>query len=327
MTTRSDAFVVNCVKTFASPCGRKSQALFGRSVVVFFLSVTAGSAAMAQVLADDVDFDVVVPAPAERQIIFLDQQVDRIAFGRGEVIAINGRQVIQLDDQTASESDARKRWNSVLASQVQAMDRLYSLSEPQKKKLLLAGKGDIHQHFSRLAEIRSKVTAGPLQREQFAALMKELQPIQNVTRDNLFDDNSLFQKTLRTMLTEEQRRRFRSIELEQQRRILESVMQDWDLAADRFKLWGEPRKKFIELLVPRLHISPSAGAYSHPIVFLEAWRIREQVRPLMTADEWKKFEWQVERAKDAIPILEARGLWTARLPSDAGDASQDVAKE
>lgn len=326
MTTRPDAFVVNCVKTFASPCGRGSQALFGRAVVVFLLSLTAGSAAMAQVPADDEDFDVVAPAPAERQIIFLDQLFDQIAFGRAQVIAINGGQVIQLDEQMASESDARKRWNSALAAQVQAKDRLYSLSEPQRRKLQLAGKGDIHQHFSRLAEIRSKVTAGPLQREQFAALMKELQPIQNSTLENLFDDNSLFQKTLRTMLTEEQHRRFRSIELEKQRRILESVMQDWDLAADRFKLWGEPRKRFIELLVPRLHISSTAGAYSHPIVFLEAWRIREQVRPLLSADEWKKFEWQVERAKDSIPILEARGLWTVRLAGDVDEAS-DTTKE
>lgn len=326
MTIRPDTFVVNCVNAFAPTCGRKSRTLFGRAVVVFLLSLIAGSAVMAQVPADDEAIEVAVPARAERQIIFLDQQFDRIAFGRAEVIVIDGRQVIQLDEQTAAESDARKRWNSVLAAQVQAMDRLYSLSEPQKKKLLLAGKGDIHQHFSRLAEIRSKVTAGPLQREQFAALMKELQPIQNATRENLFDDNSLFQKTLRTILTDEQRRRFRSIELEQQRRILESVMQDWDLAADRFKLWGEPRKKFIELLVPRLHISPSAGAYSHSIVFLEAWRIREQVRPLLTADEWKKFEWQVERAKDAIPILEARGLWTARLVGEVDQAS-DTTKE
>lgn len=325
MSDRRDTLLASQTQDVAAACSRRLQELCRRAVVTLMLCASINSVARLQVLADDEDDIAPVAAAADRRIVISERQFDLMAFGRGQRIA--GVQAIQIDEQTASETEARKRLNSQLSSQVQAMDRLYSLSDAQKKKLQLAGKGDIHQHFSRLFEMRLKVTAAPLQREQFVELMKELQPIQNVMQEHIFGEESLFQKTLRNILTEEQRVRHRSIEREQQRKIIEGVMLDWDRTADRFKLWGEPRKQFIELLVPHLHVPVSAGSYSHQLVFLEAWRLREQVKPLLTADEWKKFEWQVERAKEMRPTLEARGLWTTRFSDDADEASPDATKE
>lgn len=346
MTDRRDPLFASQSQDVAASWGRRLLVLSRHAVVMLVLCVPVDSPANSRALADD-DDDTVPAVPAERQMILRGQQIilrgQQVALDRGQiqqiaiqqmevgggqiqvVMVIDGVEHFQNEDQSAtSETATRKRFHLQLDSQVQAMNRLYSLSEAQKKKLQLAGKGDIHQYFSRLYEIRVKVAAQPPQGQPFNALVKEHH---DVVRSGLFGDDSLFQKTLRTMLTEEQRTRFRSIERGQQQRILESVMEDWDRAADRFKLWGEPRKKFIELLVPHLQVPVSAGAYSHQIVFLEAWRLREQVRPLLTADEWKKFEWQVGRAQEMIPALEARGLWTARLSDDAGEASPDAAKE
>lgn len=274
-----------------------------------------------------------VDAPAQRwlvlrgqQAIPIGRQLNQAAVDRGAIELIvfeGGGQRFLIEDQGTSDEEARKRFQSQLEFQVQSMTRSYSLSDAQRKKLQLAGKGDIHQHFVRLAEIRSLSNSTATQPERLAVLFAENQ---NALRAGFFCDESLFQKTLRTMLTDEQRVRYRSIGLEKQRRILESVMLDWDRAADRFKLWGEPRKKFIELLVPHLNVPASAGAYSHQIVFLEAWRLREQVQPLLTAAEWKLFEWQVERAKELIPTLEARGLWTEQRPNMDDDATEVTTK-
>ena len=343
MTDRRDPLLTSQARDVAASYGRRLMVLCSHAVVILVLCLPVDSLAISRVLADDEDD--VPAAPAERlvirrgQPIFLrGQPVDRIALDQVQIqqiaiqqipiadgqilkvaVFIGGVEHFQNEDLAASETATRRRFYLQLDSQVQVMERLYSLSSAQKKKLQLAGKGDIHQYFSRLSEIRAKVAAQPPPGQPFNALVKEHQ---DALRSGLFGDDSLFQKTLRTMLTEEQRTRYRSIKREQQRRILESVMEDWDRTADRFKLWGEPRKKFIELLVPHLQVPVSAGAYSHQIVFLEAWRLREQVQPLLTADEWKKFEWQVGRAQEMIPTLEARGLWTAGLSDDADQASE-----
>jgi len=322
VTTPSDAFAVNRVKNVSPSWGRRLRMFCGRAVP---LIATIISSVVSQTQADENDGAVPIFA-AEPQIILRRQPIGRIVLDGGQIqniVVIDDIELLQFEDHGASETQTRKRFLSLLDSQSQAMIRLYSLSAAQAKKLYLAGKGDIHQYFSRLSEIRSKSTSVPPRGEQVDAIMKEHQ---NSLRGGIFGDESLFQKTLRTILTDEQRARYQSIEREQQRRILESVMLDWDRTADRFKLWGEPRKKFIELLIPHLHVPANAGAYSHSIVFLEAWRHREQVRPLLTATEWEKFEWQVGRAKEVIPTLEARGFW-ASTSEDDGEPTPDTANE
>lgn len=329
MTTPSDAFAVNRVRNVSPTWGRRLRMFCGRAAAPLILMATIGSSVVSQTQADDNDGAVPIFV-AEPQIILRRQPVGRIVLDGGLVRNvfvidnINDIELLQTEDYSASDAETQRRFVSLLDSQSQAMIRLYSLSAAQAKKLSLAGKGDIHQYFSRLSEIRSKSTSAPPQGEHVDALLKEHQ---NSLRGGIFGDESLFQKTLRTILNDEQRARYQSIEREQQRRILESVMLDWDRTADRFKLWGEPRKKFIELLVPHLHVPANAGAFSHSIVFLEAWRHRDQIRPLLTAAEWEKFEWQVNRAREAIPTLEARGFWTSFPSDDDGESTPDTSNE
>src|SRR5690348_1383421 len=95
------------------------------------------------------------PAPAVRMHAFVmnDQQFDQWVFGNMGL---------------GSAGSARNRLDSLLTLNVDDLDRTCGLTPVQKKKLLLAGRGDIKRFFDRVEEIRKRFTKGQNDQNQFA---------------------------------------------------------------------------------------------------------------------------------------------------------------
>ena len=157
--------------------------------------------------------------------------------------------------------------------------------------------------------------------------MQRLQPLQMSGQFGSIGENSLFRKTLRRTLTDEQRVRYQAHERERRAAIIETALLNMERVANGLKLTGETRRQFVELVLENGRVPQNVGGYGQYIVLLEANQLRKRVKPLLTEAEWEKFEWQVGQAKRFVPTLESNGLWTARRINDDDEATIDATKD
>jgi hypothetical protein len=308
---------------------RCDSARFGRgqlfSLVVLTWAFSAGSAAVAR---DDAEEDEADAIAAERQVVLSEQQFDEMVFGASSahrIIVENGVQRVAVPIPNTEES-ARKRLESALQAEMQTIHDKCSLTEAQKKKLRLAGRGDIADFCGRVSELRTKLTSKPLSRQQYVELTRELQPLRMATQLGTFGEGSLFQKTLRRALTDEQHARYRVLERERKVRMVESVVSNWDRNANGVKLLINNRHRFVEVLVEHgRHLPQGQNPYLHYIVLLEAVRLEERLKPLLTEENWKKLQTQAAQAKQIEATLRNSGQWPV-VPEDDEEPS-DKTKE
>ena len=141
-----------------------------------------------------------------------DPEVEAVAGGappRKLIVTINRGSFEQL----LLNSDAitvRALFEERLPQKLNAIDRLVNLSETQKEKLRLAGRGDIKRFFDRAAEIEARFGAFDdindfEQFENWATVLShEIQSLRRGLSTRPFQDQSLFAKTLKVTLSPEQ---------------------------------------------------------------------------------------------------------------------------
>jgi hypothetical protein len=91
---------------------------------------------------------------------------------------------------------------------IRSLDELYGLSEPQKQKLQLAGRGDIHQISDRVTRLGIALTARVRDnafKMEDAAIQQELIAIDRQFSAGLFRSGSKFDKAKQRVLTTEQK--------------------------------------------------------------------------------------------------------------------------
>src|SRR5262245_6097699 len=148
--------------------------------------------------------------PSER-----DEKIEDLGAGRQAVAA--DRFAAQFERALLGEKDraglagARARLGQVLSKKIRLVDRVCGLDEVQKRKLELAGRGDVKQLFDRVEAVRSSYSAARLGDDGARAaganfliapdgLISEMTAVRAVLNSGPFDDESLFTKTLNRIL-------------------------------------------------------------------------------------------------------------------------------
>jgi hypothetical protein len=101
------------------------------------------------------------------------------------------------DDQ--SEADRHRRLDGLLRSRVDTVTEMHKLTDPQRAKLRLAGRGDIKRFFDQVEDRRPGFEK---HRHNFGAgfaALQRLNPLMRGYREGPFGDGSLFAKTLATI--------------------------------------------------------------------------------------------------------------------------------
>jgi hypothetical protein len=296
-------------------------------VAMLWLFIT-GWAALA---GGDSEEDDAEHIAAERQVILSEQQFDQMVFGGSsaqQVVIVNGQRRAMEVAQPSTEADTRKRMESAMQAEMRVIHSKCSLTEAQKKKLQLAGRGDIHQFFSRVSELRPKLTSKPLSRQQYNEAIQELQPLRYLPQYGALGDNSLFRKTLRQLLKDDQLVRYRSLERERRVAVVDGVLLNWGRMTNGIKLTGERHKQIINLLVDHGQFPQGFSPYTHYIVMLEAARLEEQLKPLLDDQQWVAFQTQLVVARRVEPTLRRMGEWPISPPSDDdGETPSQTMKE
>ncbi len=287
---------------------------------------------------DESDEEEAAPVVGERQFVISEQQFDQMVFGGQQMVQravvvprANGVQAVEVVQNRIVQSslaDFRKRMEAIAVAEIDVIDRRVPLTDAQKKKLKLAARGDVEQHVARAVELRPKLTTKPMNQQQYVELMRELQPLRMVQQTGIIGENSLFRKTLRHSLTDEQRVRWQALERERQRTVVESAILTWERTTNGVKIPVASRQKFVDVLVEYGELPETRNSYINYVVLVEAGKLEDRLKPILHEDVWETLQKQITQAKQVEAALRRSGQWPVRAADDdEPDSKNDGAKD
>ncbi len=95
-----------------------------------------------------------------------------------------------------SEEERRRHLDDILLARIDAATRGHRLTDPQRAKLRIAGKGDIKRFFDQVEEKRSAFEINRRNVNAGLAALRRLDSLSEIYRRGPFGDGSLFAKTL-----------------------------------------------------------------------------------------------------------------------------------
>jgi hypothetical protein len=128
---------------------------------------------------------IAVPGQPARRI-WTDQQVETLIFQRD-----------------GNAAGARRRLDTLLATQISELDRAYTLTDAQKEKLRLAGRGDIKRFFDKCENVKRKFQLINQGEQNLQEINQDLRLLREAS-NGLFNESSLLRKSLPNTLTSEQ---------------------------------------------------------------------------------------------------------------------------
>ena len=202
-------------------------------------------------------------------------------------------------------NEVRDRYESALKSRVDRTVRLYGLSEAQKKKLQLAGRGDIKRLLDRVEDTRKKARMPARDADEFQAVVPDDRPLHLMPIGELFGEGSLFAKTLKTTVTKEQSSRYEMAALTRHRTTLQWVLGTWD---QTLALNSEQHRRLESLLIRETRPPKRFGEEDYFGVLFQISRLPETtLKPLFSEDQWAKLCVQLLEAKRKEPALKKDG--------------------
>jgi hypothetical protein len=264
--------------------------------------------------------------PNQAVFILTDDQFDQWVFGGPR-----------------NSKAGRNKLDSLLALQVDDVARMCTLSEVQKKKLLLAGRGDIKRFFDQVEEKRRKFEKVKQDQNKIGEIYQELVPLQTTLNSGLFGDGSIYAKTIRRVLSEEEDARYQKVIQDKNRfrykAKVELVVAQLDQTVG-FR--DEQRRKLVELIVSETQPPTRYGQYDYYLVMYEADQIAEaKLKPLFEDRQWALLRRQLNQSRGMEQFLRNQGLLpplkvvhpprrraaAGELPADVFAAPADVAKK
>ena len=161
--------------------------------------------------ADAVGAQVPIPIDAQQQPAGLFQaRQDILVQQAARLTEPQIEQMIFRQDRNAAR--ARERLATELARQIEVVDRVCKLTEAQRNKLNLMGRGDIKHFFNRFEPIKQEAPSidrtAPEFRERWREISLEINALRTTLQIGLFNADSLFSKSLSNTLTSEQLARY-----------------------------------------------------------------------------------------------------------------------
>ena len=264
----------------------------------------------------------VVRAPREGLVEFEDALEVQAVAGDDESVAWFNVLVYGHGD----PDGARRRLENRLKSRIEQIDRVCKLTQDQRSKLNVAGRGDIKRAFARADELMAKqasVRPGADPQRQFARDIAEYR--RAMTELDCFGDGSLFSKILPKTLTAEQwaqrEKSIRDASNVQHRSTIRWAAGSLDIW---LQLGTERREKLEKLLIARTVAPRKFGEYDYYGLLFQVSRLPEkEVRPLFDDGQWEKIGRQFAEARRLEKVLRLGGFLPEEDVADAGKARRN----
>jgi hypothetical protein len=220
----------------------------------------------------------------------------------------------------ANANAARNRLDSLLTLNVEDLERTCGLTPVQKKKLLLAGRGDIKRFFDRIEEVKKKFA--PQKNDHFQnqiqQIWQEIQPLQTAYNSGLFGVDSIYAKAIRATLTPEQAGKHEDVVRD---RTLYRYWARVDLAMELLNnevgFTDDQRRQLVKLLREETKPPRKLGQQDYYVVLYQLSRIPEaRIRPVFEDVQWRFLKRQIDQGRGMEMILKQSGF----VPGDTKSA-------
>jgi hypothetical protein len=185
-------------------------------------------------------------------------------------------------------ADAQARLDSRLTLEIERIERCCRITEEQKKKLQVTGRGDLKRFLDRVDEVRRKRRDAGGNQAQRNEIDMEMQSLQTRLTEEPPVQGSMFAKTLTRTLSDDQMATYRE-GLRESRRFrhraqVDLVVEVFDLAA---ACSDEQRQRLTKLLLEETRL-PSRTDEEFQVVLAQAVRLPEtKLRPIFEDSQWR----------------------------------------
>jgi hypothetical protein len=245
----------------------------------------------------ELDDEEIADRGARPELVMTGDQFEKWVFGR-----------------VGGADRARSRLETRLAWEINRVDAVCRFTPEQRKKLEIAGQGDIKRFFDRLGAVKADLgrKAGLLDAR---ALLRELLPVRMQVEANVFVDGSIFVKTLKTTLTPEQLARYDTWTRDFYRLRVQWVAFSLDVGTP---MSSETRTRLATMIMSQTRpLRRYDGAYDFQAILYQASRIPEaKLRPIFDDAQWRVLQLHFDDAKKQGEFLVAHGYVHAHGPGD-----------
>lgn len=227
-------------------------------------------------------------------------------------------------------SSGRDRLDALLNLRLADVERSCPLTEAQRRKLLLAGRGDVKRFDDRLAEARAVFDRLKADQNRVQEILQMTQPLAAEFRAGLFGEGSLFAKALAATLDPEQAARHAEALREKRRfqfkaKVLAAVA---NLDARGVGLSSEQSRRLADVVLREAPLPLQFGdQYDNFVVMVSIARLPEaKLRPIFAnaqwpdraEAQWQAFSAQIQQGRNMERFLETNGyIAPAAKPADA----------
>lgn len=205
---------------------------------------------------------------------------------------------------------AREHLEKLLSLRTDDVDRGCKLADNQRKKLQLAGQGDIKRFFEQVERVQKKFEVARMDQNKLNLFWQEMQPIQTMVQSGLYVDDSLFQKTLRNMLSGEQLAQYSKHESERRTFVYRARIElAVSVLENVLPLRDEQRQKLIALTVEQTKPPKQFGQQDYYVVLFMMSKVPEsKLKPLFGQSEWNVLRQQFAQAQGMEAFLRQNGI-------------------
>jgi hypothetical protein len=136
--------------------------------------------------------------------------LDRLLGPFGLDAYVGGSELV-VTTRTPTAHAVRGRFEKILKHEIQIIDHVCVLTEAQKKKLELGGRGDIERLLNGIDERMAKIPRIKNDEKKFAEVVHEIARLKQRCESGPFDRDALFRKALEKSLTAEQETKYKPI--------------------------------------------------------------------------------------------------------------------
>jgi hypothetical protein len=236
---------------------------------------------------------VVMPVQVARAVQFNADQVDQWIFSRW-----------------GGAAASKTRLEANLALRIDDIDRACAATELQKKKLKLAGMGDIKRYYDRVEDLKRKYTTGNSSPQFNTNIWQEMQPLQLELNGGLFGEASIFVKTIKSTLGSDQAKRYQELMRRRGDELRRATIEWFVVHLDKaLGLSDLQRGRLVELLSSETPPPERFGQADFWFLMYQMTRLPEaKVKAILDEPQWRLLSRQFIQARGMGPWLRSNGL-------------------
>ena len=253
-------------------------------------------------------FVFAAPACSQQDDDDKDDVPEAVQFQTGITDANFDQWIFQNDNQTGI-GGARQRLDQLLDLRIDYLDRACKLTDAQKMKLKLAGRGDIKRFVDLYEKIKRKFELVKNDQQKMQEIWQDINPLQMMWQFGLFDEDSFLGKSLHNTLTAEQFGHYDAVARE--RRVFRhraSIEAAVAALEQNMPLRDVQRREFVTLLTKLTKPPHKSGVYNYQVLMYQLSQLpEEKLKPLFDDAQWKIISQQFNNFKGMRQWLKQSG--------------------